>query len=88
MPAYSVGIRWSKESFLIAVEDRSAETLLPIIKNYIRQASKSYSDEWKAYQQLTDLVLNMAQFATSTILLILRQAHTLKELSQLGAWKR
>ena len=39
----------------IALEDRSAATLLPIIKNYKRQDSKIYSNEWKAYQQLTDL---------------------------------
>ena len=74
--------RQTKESFLIAVEDRLAVTLLPIIKNYILQGSKIYFDE------LTDLGSERDAVCHKYILLILRQAHTLKELSRLGAWQR
>ena len=60
--------RQTKESFLIAVEDRSAATLLPIVKNDTWHGSKICSDEWKAYQQLIDLGFEHdTQFATSAI---------------------
>ena len=55
LSGYSVVIVGRQKNLLIAVEDRSAATLLPIINNYVRQGSKIYSNEWKAYQQLTDL---------------------------------
>lgn len=44
--------RQTKECFLIAVENRSAASLIPIINQYIRPGSTIYSDEWKAYRSI------------------------------------
>ena len=41
--------RITGNSFLVEVDRRDAQTLLPIIKNYIRPGSIIYSDEWRAY---------------------------------------
>ena len=41
--------RITGNSFLIEVDKRDAQTLLPIIKNYIHPGSIIYSDEWRAY---------------------------------------
>ena len=46
--------RDSRKSFLVAVEDRSEETLLPIIKKHISVGSTIVSDCWKAYHNLSD----------------------------------
>jgi len=37
------------------VEDRTAQTLLPIIQRFIRAGSTIFSDRWAAYNQLTNL---------------------------------
>ena len=34
------------------VQQRDAQTLLPIIQQYIRPCSSVYSDEWRAYSEL------------------------------------
>ena len=44
--------RLTGESFLVEVQQRDAQTLLPIIRQYIRPGSVVYSDEWRAYSQL------------------------------------
>ena len=38
-----------------AVQNRKAETLVPLIMSIIRPGSTIYSDEWKAYQRLGQL---------------------------------
>ena len=40
------------ETFLVEVQQRDVQTLLPIIRQYIRPGSVVYSDEWRAYSQL------------------------------------
>ena len=44
--------RESKKLFLVAVEDRTTETLLPIIKKFIKPGMKIISDCWKSYDCL------------------------------------
>ena len=46
--------RNSKRCFFEIVEDRSASTLIPIIKRYIKPGSIILSDCWKAYSSLKD----------------------------------
>ena len=46
--------RDSKKVFLEIVEDRSAATLVPIIKKWIKKGSIFYSDCWRAYSQLSN----------------------------------
>ena len=41
--------RITGSSFLVEVDKRDAQTLMPIIEQYIRPGSIIYSDEWKAY---------------------------------------
>lgn len=41
--------RESRECFLVAVAERSAAQLLPIIQEYIRPGTTIISDEWRAY---------------------------------------
>lgn len=45
--------RESKKCFFEVVEDRSAATLIPIIKKYIKPGTIILSDCWKAYSSLT-----------------------------------
>jgi transposase-like protein len=44
--------RESKRCFFEIVSDRSAETLIPIIKKYVKPGSVILSDCWKAYSKL------------------------------------
>lgn len=48
--------RVSKKCFIVPLvdKDRSAGTLIPIIKQYIRPGSVIYSDSWHAYSKLCD----------------------------------
>ena len=46
--------RESKRCFLVSVEDRSAATLVPIIKQYILPGTKIMSDCWKSYDKLEE----------------------------------
>jgi transposase-like protein len=52
-----VGIRWNRKGleyfFLIAVEDRTANTLVWIVKDKIQPGTTIYSDCWKSYETLT-----------------------------------
>lgn len=45
--------RESKRCFFEVVEDRSAATLIPLIKKYIRPGTTILSDCWKAYSSLS-----------------------------------
>ena len=47
--------RESKRGFLIPVPDRRAETLLPIIEEYILPGSIIYSDMWAAYNRIEEI---------------------------------
>jgi len=44
--------RDSKRCFFEIVEDRSAQTLIPLIKKYIKPGTQIISDCWKAYSSL------------------------------------
>ena len=44
--------RGSKNFFLVAVDDRSQETLLPIIQEWILPGTTIISDCWKSYSRL------------------------------------
>ena len=43
---------------MVEVADRSANTLLPKIQTYIRPGTTVFSDEWRAYSQITSLGLS------------------------------
>ena len=43
---------------MVYVPDRSAQTLIPIIQQYIRPGTTIYSDMWPAYNQLNELGYN------------------------------
>ena len=43
----------SGECFLVEVQQRDADTLLPLIAQYIRPGSIVYSNEWSSYNQLS-----------------------------------
>ena len=45
--------RESRRSFFRIVEDRSAETLIPIIKEFVLPGTTIISDCWKAYSSLS-----------------------------------
>ena len=47
--------RESKKGFLIPVPDRTASTLLAVIREYILPGAIIYSDQWAAYSGITDL---------------------------------
>lgn len=47
--------RESRDSFFQVVQDRSAETLIPIIVKYIEPGTTIISDCWKAYSSLSSL---------------------------------
>ena len=44
-----------RKIFAVKVEDRSAETLIPIILRHIRRGSIIYSDMWRGYNTLNQL---------------------------------
>ncbi len=44
----------TKEVFMLAVPNRSAATLLPLINQYIRPGTIIFSDEWRAYRGIQD----------------------------------
>ena len=46
--------RDSKKLFMVTVPDRSAATLIPIIKSYIIPGTKVLSDCWKSYDKLAE----------------------------------
>ena len=46
--------RRTKECFLVPVKDRTARTLIPLIKNWIKPRTKVISDCWKAYSSLKE----------------------------------
>lgn len=50
--------RETKECFLYPVEDRSAQTLLPVIRQSILPGTTIMSDEWRAYNQIQNAGLN------------------------------
>lgn len=50
--------RETKECFLMAVPDRSANTLIPIIQERIRTGSTIISDKWKAYNGIRNAGYN------------------------------
>ena len=50
--------RDSNDAFMVEVTDRSANALLPIIQTYIRPGTTVFSDEWRAYSQITSLGLS------------------------------
>lgn len=45
--------RSNKECFMVRVKDRSKDTLLPLIEQYIKPGSIIISDEWRSYADLT-----------------------------------
>jgi hypothetical protein len=52
------GVEWTVERrlFLIAVPDRSANTLLGIIASHVRPGSVVMTDLWRGYSGLTDML--------------------------------
>ena len=44
--------RGSPNAFMVVVPDRSKNTLLPIIQQYIRPGTTIMSDEWAAYHDI------------------------------------
>ena len=46
--------RDTKNCFLTSVQDRSAGTLIPIIKQYVLPGTTIISDYWKAYSRVTE----------------------------------
>jgi transposase-like protein len=46
--------RGSGKVFMVPVEDRTKDTLLAIIKDYIKPGTTIYSDCWKSYDCLKD----------------------------------
>ena len=44
--------RGPKRTVLFVVEDRGAQTLLPIVRKYVQPGSYMFSDRWLAYWQL------------------------------------
>ena len=47
--------RGTTKLFMVVVEDRSADTLIPIIQRFIRPGTLIISDEWHAYSTLSSL---------------------------------
>ncbi|GAB1610125.1 hypothetical protein Ahia01_001298500 [Argonauta hians] len=54
--------RTSKKGFLVAVPDRTSDTLLPLIKQYIRPGSIIFSDMWAAYNYIHQAVNHKRNF--------------------------
>uniref|UniRef100_A0A0L8IIW8 ISXO2-like transposase domain-containing protein n=1 Tax=Octopus bimaculoides TaxID=37653 RepID=A0A0L8IIW8_OCTBM len=47
--------REDKKGFLVFVPDRSSETLLPLIKKFIKPGTSVYSDCWSAYNGIAEI---------------------------------
>jgi len=47
--------RNTKLGYIELVNDRSAQTLIPIIQKFIRPETKIFSNQWPAYRQLHNL---------------------------------
>uniref|UniRef100_A0A0L8HK17 ISXO2-like transposase domain-containing protein n=1 Tax=Octopus bimaculoides TaxID=37653 RepID=A0A0L8HK17_OCTBM len=47
--------REDKNRFLVFVADRSSETLLPLIKKFIKPGTTIYFDCWSAYNGITEI---------------------------------
>ena len=47
--------RRTRECFLIPIEDCTADTLIPFIKQYIRPGTKIMTDCWKSYSTLQEV---------------------------------
>jgi transposase-like protein len=51
------GIEWvNKNCFLIEVSDRSRDTLFKIIKKYVRKGSIIYTDGWRGYINMEEIL--------------------------------
>jgi ISXO2-like transposase domain len=62
--------RETDECFMVPVPDRKADTLIPIIKKFIRPGSTIYSDFWKAYDCLSlELTIRKRSFTFEVKLL-------------------
>ena len=76
------GVGKPKESFMYAVPDRSAATLLPIIQTSIRPGTTITSDLWRAYGGIAAMqgmgYITTWRLTTAFSLLILKQGHTLR----------
>lgn len=55
---YLCGHRVEGHCFLVAVEKREEQTLLPIIQKWIEPGTVIVSDCWKAYSKLRHMVMN------------------------------
>lgn len=51
--------RETRECFLVAVPDRTAQTLLAVIRQHIHPNTTILSDEWKAYRGIQNMGMNM-----------------------------
>jgi len=50
--------RETRERFLVAVPDRTAQTLLAVIRQHIHPNTTILSDEWKAYRGIQNMGMN------------------------------
>ena len=41
--------------YMEVVPDRTAQTLLPIIRNHVHQGTEIWSDQWRAYSQVSTI---------------------------------
>lgn len=53
--------RNSGKVFICAVEDRSSQTLLPLIEKHIAPGSVIYTDCWRAYNDIKKKIIYIKQ---------------------------